>query len=493
MSESNCTGCHEYLELSRRQFLGAGGATLVALGAPAWLPRVALAQDDCSSRDIIVSIFLRGASDGMTLCVPHAEGAYYTSRPNIAIAPPDALADPNRATDLDGFFGLAPAMTPLMDAYNAGHLLFVHACGSTDPSRSHFDAQRFMEVGKPADPLLFTGWLGRHLLSSAPLNPAAILRAVGIGYGLQRTLSGSPLALPIPNLDSFGLSGDPLTSAARRAVITDCYELVADPVKAAALTTQSTIDLLNTIDFANYVPGGGAVYPTGSLGLSLKSTAALIRAEVGVEAIAIDVGGWDTHANQGVIAGTMATLMGSLSNALAAFHADMFSGNGVNVTVVVMSEFGRRLLENGALGCDHGHGNAMLVIGNHIAGGRVLANWPGLDPGDLFEGRDLQVTIDFRDILAEIVRHRLGNTDLATVFPGYTPTFRGVTQACKGNLNCDDVLDTADVDPFVSAVLDPAGYQTAFPTCDINRADMNSDGLIDGRDIEGFTNSILNP
>ncbi len=495
MATESCRGCREYQQLSRRQFLYATGGAAVAASVPAWLPRVTFAQDFCSNRDVIVSIFLRGAADGLTLCVPHGEDRYYAARPTLAIPRPDS-GDPNRATDLDGFFGLAPAMTPLLTAYGAGDLLLVHACGSTDSSRSHFDAQRFMEVGKPDDASLFTGWLGRHLASTPPSRPDAILRAVGIGYGLQRTLDSAPLALPIPDLDAFGLTGNAGTAAARRETIAQLYDLVGDPLRAAGATTLQTIDLLNTINFAGYVPEAGAVYPAGSFGTAMRSVAALIKADVGVEAVAIDLGGWDTHNNQGVTgAGAMATLMGQLSGALAAFHLDMFGGNAhKNVTVVCMSEFGRRLDENGSIGTDHGHGNAMLVLGNHIAGGRVLSQWPGLDAGELFEGRDLQVTTDFRDVLAEIVQKRLGNSELGYVFPDYSPTFRGVTEACgPGDTNCDGSVDNGDVDSFVLALTDRDAYQAANPTCNVNAADANGDGAVDNGDIDAFVDVLLNP
>ncbi len=487
-----CTGCEEYRELSRRQFLIAAGGTTAALAAPAWLPRIVLAESECSNRDVIISIFLRGASDGLTMCVPFGEAAYYTNRPTLAIPQPDS-GDPFAATDLDGFFGLPPAMTAVLPAYNNGDLLIVHACGSTDPSRSHFDAQRFMEDGKPGDNTIYTGWLGRHLATAPPINPNAQLRSIGIAYGLQRTLQGGPLSLPIPNLDTFGLTGSSSTVAARTDALGDMYALVADPLKAAAQTTQATIDLLNTIDFAGYVPAGGAVYPSGSFGTAIKSTAALIKADVGVEAVAIDVGGWDTHNNQGTKTGTMANLMTTLAAGLAAFHADMWAGNGRNVTVVVMSEFGRRLLENGSIGTDHGHGNAMLVLGNHIAGGRVLTQWPGLSPGQLYQNRDLEVTIDFRDVLAEIVRFRLANPNLANVFPDYTPTFRGVTVNCQpGDVVRDGLVDEADLTAFAACATRaavPYDPQNLPPGCTLTAdpsgklpVDFDADGDLDPND-----------
>lgn len=422
--------CPEYVQLSRRQFVGYAGGAVAAAAIPAWLPRVALAHDDCLGRDVIISIFLRGASDGLSMCVPFLESNYYASRPTLAVPPPDS-PDPNHAIDLDGQFGLPPALAPLLPAYQAGHLAIVHACGSKDPSRSHFDAQYFMEAGLPGQTSLFSGWLARHLQTTNPMVPGAPLRGVGIATALQRTLVDAPGTLPIPNLDTFGLTGSSSTTAKRMAALVDMYEQVEDPLKAAALTTQATVDLLNTINFSGYVPSGGAVYPNNSFGTALKSTAALIKAEVGVEAIAIDYGGWDTHSNQGVFAGAMYNLMDTLSKNLAAFHTDMFTAGKTNFTLVVMSEFGRRLSENGTIGTDHGHGNVMYVMGGQVKGGKVHTQWPTLEPGKLFEGKDLDVTIDFRDVLAEIVALRLQNqANLGFVFPSYTPAFPGIINPC---------------------------------------------------------------
>jgi uncharacterized protein (DUF1501 family) len=498
MSSCESHGCAEYMQLSRRQFLATSGGLAVAMGVPAWLPSVAYAEDDCTDRDVIVSIFLRGAADGMTLCVPHAEDVYYAARPTLAIPRPDASGT-FKAVDLDGFFGLPPQLAPLMPAYENGDLLLVHACGSMDSSRSHFDAQRYMEVGKPGDVTLFTGWLGRHLLTVPPLVANPVLRALGIGFGLQRSLQAGPQTIPVPKLSTYNLSGNPATQAARRAVIEAMHDLTTDPLRAAADTAQQTIDLLAQIDFNGYVPEGGAVYPTHGFAQSLKSTAALIKAELGVEAVAIDLGGWDSHTQQEVqIGGNLSNLMAVLGSALAAFHADLFSGPRRNVTVVVMSEFGRRLLENGSEGTDHGHGNVMFLMGPGIDGGRVLTQWPGLEAGQLFEGRDLAVTTDFRDVLAEIVQERLGNTNLAAVFPDYTPTFRGVTRSCEdggggslGDLNCDGALTVSDVVPFTTALTDPDRFDQESPLCSRDGADLNADGNVDGLDVEEFVRKVM--
>lgn len=427
MSNHDPHACTEYNRLSRRSFLqiGGGAALWGAVGAPAWLPRVVFADSHDSSRDIIISVFLRGGCDGLTMCVPFGEAAYYQKRPTLAVPPPDYKNEAGfGAVDLDGFFGLPPAMRALAPAYFAGHMAVVHATGSHDPSRSHFDAQRYMEIGKPGASNIFTGWLGRHLVSVTPATSNPVLRALGVGYSIPQTLQGGPLTTPVPNMASYGITGPSSTKASRLNVLQQMYAGVANPLKAAAQNTNSTISLLNAINFTGYQPGGGAVYPNSSFGLAMKYTAALIRAETGVEAVSVEKSGWDTHATQGPVTGAMANLMTDLAQTLAAFHADIVASSH-RVVVVIMSEFGRRVAENGSGGTDHGHGNVMFVMGQHIAGGQVLTQWPGLT--SLYQNLDLKVTIDFRDILAEIVQKRLNNNQLTQVFPDYTPTFRGIT------------------------------------------------------------------
>jgi len=423
------SGCSEYRRFSRRKFLGYSAATTAAALGPGWLPKIAFASSMSSTRDVIISIYLRGGCDGLTLCVPHGEANYYTSRPTLAVPRPDS-GQSNRATDLDGFFGLAPAFKPLHPAYVAGDLAFIHATGSDDPTRSHFDAMLFMESGKPQDITITSGWLGRHLATVPPSDIDAQLRAIAISYGLPRTVQGSPKSLPIPNLDDFGLYGDPNTKTKRESTFRDLYSRVTDPIKTNAINALNSITMLDAIDFKNYQAGGGAVYPTDEFGMAIKSTAALLRAQVGVEAVHIDVGGWDTHSTQGSNGGYLHQLMSSLALGLEAFHKDIIVSSGVNVTVVIVSEFGRNLPENSSKGTDHGHGNCMMVMGQAVNGGQVIRIWPGLNQENLYDGQDLKVTIDYRDILSEIVSKRLENgVNLDVVFPGYLPTFRNVVQA----------------------------------------------------------------
>jgi uncharacterized protein (DUF1501 family) len=404
--------------------MARGTATAVALSVPAWLPRVTYAQS-ASSSDVLISIFLRGGADGLSLVPPFGDPSYYTLRPTLAIPPPGSAANP--ALNLDGFFGLPPAMAALLPVYQGGQLLIVHASGSTDPSRSHFDAQFFMEIGKPGDLNVVTGWLGRHLASRPPAKVDAALRGIGFNYGLPQTLVGAPDTLPIPDPANFGLSGSSSTRTQRLTWLGNAYQVERDPLRTAALNTQRTITTLSALNINGYVPAGGAVYPGGSFGTALRSTAALIRADMGVEAVQIDLGGWDTHSQQGPINGGMAVNMQQFAQAIAAFYVDMVYANKINnVTLVATSEFGRVARENASQGTDHGHGNAMFVMGGQVRGGRVLTQWPGLADGQLYQNQDLQVTIDYRDILAETVLRRLGNTNLDLVFPGYTPVMRGV-------------------------------------------------------------------
>ncbi|MBX9928514.1 MAG: DUF1501 domain-containing protein [Gemmatimonadaceae bacterium] len=423
-------GCQEYNALSRRQFvMNTAGAAVLGTIAHAWLPRVVLAQT-ASPRDIIVHVFLRGGSDGLSMCVPWGDPNYYTARSTIAIPRPDATGT-LKATSLDGvLWGLPPSMLGLLPAYQANQLLIIQGAGLSYSSRSHFDAQRFIEVGKAADPSVSTGWLGRHLATVPPMNSAATLRALSISQGLPNLLEGAPKTLPIPDPANYVLGGSSATRAARQAWLATDYGLAEEPVRSAALDAGATLSLLQSLNISGYAPSNGAVYPNTNFGRGMRSTAALIKANVGVEAVQVDIGGWDTHQTQNPLTGTMATLMTEFANGIGAFWADVLQGNGnYNVTLVAMSEFGRNVRENGSQGTDHGRGSAMFVMGKQIAGGRVYTkNWQPLARENLQDGQDVRVTVDHRDVLAEIVRNRLNNPNLDLIFPAYTPTFQGVTR-----------------------------------------------------------------
>jgi uncharacterized protein (DUF1501 family) len=464
MSVRASEACPEYLRLSRRRFMLA---TTAVMAAPACFPRVALARDFSSTpQDVIVQVYLRGGVDGLSVVVPWNEASYAAARPVIKLTGPGtgatAVIDPlvgNTAASATApggqvVFGFHPAMAPLMTAYNDGKLAVVQATGLTNTNKSHFEAQRFMEAGKAQDSTLGTGWLARHLVTqTSPLDPAAKLRAVGVSAGLPLTLVGAEKAVPIPmmddstgnpltsmaNFDGYGLVGTSTSKTGRRTAIDAMHDVFGGELGVSANNTLATIQLLNDIGALNYTPTIGAGnnpvdYPTTAIGNALRSSAALINAQVGVEAIAIDHGGWDTHSGQGTAAGgvtdpasTMYKQIDQLASALSAFYADLIVGKGRRVIVVVLTEFGRRLGQNGTVGTDHGYGSCMFVLGNAVVGRRVITAWPGLAPTQPATGVDLAVTLDYRDILAEIVSTRLGNGgNLASIFPGYSPTMRGV-------------------------------------------------------------------
>ncbi|MES2179315.1 MAG: DUF1501 domain-containing protein [Gemmatimonadota bacterium] len=433
LHDEDC-GCPEYRELTRRQFVGAAGGTMGAMAAsyyPAWLPKVVLAETYAGARDVLLSVFMRGGADGLSLCVPFGDASYYTGRSTIAVPRPDAAG--NTATKgiaLDNFFAFPQAMSGLMTAYTAKDLLIVHATGQFNNSRSHFDAQRYMEVGKPLDPTLVTGWLGRHLASVPPLRSNAPLRALGLSNGLPKSLVGAPKTLPISNPANFALSGTAATAASRLAFLASDFATASEPVHSSALDATNTVALLQAVGIAAYKPANGAVYPTTNFGNALKSVAALIKADIGIEAAQVDIGGWDTHSAQDPLAGSMFRTMQDFSNSLAAFYLDCVTTATTNgVTAVAVSEFGRNAKENGSAGTDHGRGTVMFAMGKNIAGGRVMVNnWPGLAIQNLENGQDLKVTIDYRDILAEIVKNRLDNAALDVVFPGWNTTIRGATR-----------------------------------------------------------------
>jgi len=433
-SERDACACTEYNELtSRREFLGTttglSGAALYAWAYPEWLPKVSFADSFVANRDVIVSVFLRGGADGLSLCVPFGDPLYYTGRPTIAIPRPDS-SSANRGIALDGFFALPQGMRFLVPAYQAGDLLVVHGAGLTYNTRSHFDAQHYIEVGKANDSSVNTGWLGRHLATTSPLKNGATLRGVGISDGLVDTLKGGPQTLPMADPANYGIGGSGTTRDARTAFLQNDYQSTLEPARTAALDAINTINLLRSLNIGAYAPANGAVYPNTGFSRAFRSAAALIKADIGVEAVHLDIGGWDTHTDQNPLTGGMNNQMTQLAGAMGAFWQDCISsGLAQNVTVVVLSEFGRNVRENGSRGTDHGRGTALFTMGRGIRGGRVLtSNWRPLAQENLVDRQDLAVSIDYRDILAEIVQNRLGNSSLATVFPGYVPAFRGVTK-----------------------------------------------------------------
>jgi len=407
-------------EFSRRSVLGSSAT----LAAASLLSGQATASSRSSSlaKPVLVHVFLRGAMDGLTTVPPYGDANLYVRRPGLAIQPPGST---NGARDLDGFFGLAPAAAPLLTPYSDGHLAVVHACGSSDATRSHFEGYIRMEGGDGTlpDGVISTGWITRYLGATAA-QATSDLRAIGTGPFLPYTLRGAPGALPIPDLANFRFPGRPTTAVEREAAISDAYARRLPPVSTTAMDTIASFGM-GGIDFVAYTPENGAVYPAAGIGIQMRNTAALIKGAIGDEVITIDVEGWDLHAQQGPINGSMARLLTNLTKALEAFYLDML-GHLNDYVVVVVSEFGRHVKENSSDGSDHGHGNAMFLMGGGIAGGQVFADWPGLGVSDLDQG-DLAITIDYRDILGEVVKQRFGVTDPSTVFPSHAFTTYGVT------------------------------------------------------------------
>jgi uncharacterized protein (DUF1501 family) len=411
--------------MARRQILGMmGAASVFGLSKalfPAWMPRLAFRQSGAPG-DVLVVIFLRGGMDGLNAVVPYAEGAaYYDARPSIAIAEPSS--DPLSAIDLNGFFGLHPALRPLKEIYQAGNLAIVHACGSPDPTRSHFDAMEYMERGTPGSKITRNGWISRHLESAAWQNDSPF-RAVGIGTILPSSLEGSVSALALKSIADFHLGGREDQLEAMRQSLARLYTTESDQplgralLAAHAKETFAVMDLLSRLNVESYTPSGGAEYPESEFGEGLKQIAILIKAEIGLEVACLDLGGWDTHENQGGAEGEQASLLAELAAGLAAFYADL-GDHMANISVIAMSEFGRRVAQNASYGTDHGHGNAMFVLGGGVIGG-VYADWRGLKPEVLSDG-DLPITTDYRDVLASILTERVLNPSLDYIFPNHTP------------------------------------------------------------------------
>ncbi len=409
--------------LSRREMLHKSTAmatlTTAQVALPHWMPRLAFAPlYDAPRGDVLVTIFLRGGADALNMIVPHGDDAYYAARPRLAIPRPDTLSSDPKTTDLDGFFGLHPALASLAPIFNAGELVAVHATGSPHPTRSHFEAMDFMERGAPGNFDVATGWMGRHLATLNTGNNSPI-RAVGWGTAAQTALRGPVAPIALQSIADYHLGGRVDIAEHLLASLHNLYTLDGETLHTAATATQSALAVIASVDIANYVPQHGAVYPEIEFAFGLQQTAALIRADVGLEAAAIDLGGWDTHVNQGAVEGTQARLLSTLADGLAAFHADL--GPDLDgVTVVVMSEFGRRLAENGGSGTDHGHGGALLIMSGNLDRSPIVADWPGLQPEALDRG-DLAITIDYRDILSDLLQHRLNNPSIAEIFPDFTP------------------------------------------------------------------------
>jgi uncharacterized protein (DUF1501 family) len=402
--------------ISRRVFLKDGALAFVTLGfAPPFLTRTALAQGQASRGKKLIAVFQRGAVDGLSVVIPFAESAYYRARPSLAVGRPNT--GDNAAIDLDGFFGLNPRMQPLANLWNASQLAIVHACGSPNPTRSHFDAQDYMETATPGVKSTSDGWLNRYLQNRHD-ESATPFRAVSLANQMPRTLQGRSPALAISQIAQFGLRGGATTEVANLS-FEALYASAADRVlNGTAHDAFDAIKMLKATNPGQARPEHGAEYPASAFGQALRQIAQLIKADVGVEVAFAEAGGWDTHVNQGSTQGQLGARLDDFARSIAALVTDL--GDRMDdVVVLTMSEFGRAVAENGNRGTDHGHGNAMMIAGGDVRGGRVYGRWPGLSQEHRFDGRDLAVTTDFRDVFSEIVVRHLGLSDARPVFPGF--------------------------------------------------------------------------
>jgi uncharacterized protein (DUF1501 family) len=396
------------MTISRRYFVKSGGLALVGFSTvPSFLVRTALAQTNPrrgTDRPVIIAIFQRGAADGISMVVPFGDKHYAGLRPQIAIPEP-SRGSGEHTIDLDGFFGLHPSLDALKPIYDEGHLAIVHAVGSPDNTRSHFDAQDYMEAGAPGNKSISDGWLNRYL-QVKPLNDATPFRAVAINATLPRSLAGAASAVAMQRVSDFGIRGGRATPQVEE-LFADLYKDTFDAVKMLRASTSTP-----------YAPAAGVQYPSSPFGQALLQVAQLVKSDVGLEVAFTDVGGWDTHANQGASRGQLANRLKEFGDGLAALYRDL--GDRMrNIVIVTMTEFGRAIRQNGSGGTDHGHASCLFVAGGPVEGGKVYGRWPGLAPDQLYEGRDLALTTDFRTVFSDLLVNHMSARDISRVFPNF--------------------------------------------------------------------------
>lgn len=406
--------------MHRRYFLKSGAIALATMGlSPSFLRRLSFGMTlpRAAKGKVLVCIFQRGAADALNIVVPFGDGEYRRLRPDIGIPAPRSGAP--SALDLDGFFGLHPSLSPLKPLWDRGLLAPVHAVGSPSSTRSHFDAQDYMESGTPDVKSTTDGWLNRFLATSGTCEECKLspFRAVAMTPQTPRILEGRTQTVAMDSIDQFTVrvGGD---AAARLEALYRTGS--ADIVEGAGNEMFEAVRMLRAANPQQYRPENGATYPNSQLGQRLRQIAQLIKSDVGLEIAFADVGGWDTHVNQGGVQGQLANRLDDFASAIAAMTTDM-GDRMEDVVILTMSEFGRMARQNGNGGTDHGHAGAMFVIGGPVRGGKVYGRWPGLAPEQLYEGRDLALTTDFRDLFAEVATAHLGAARTDTLFPGHVP------------------------------------------------------------------------
>lgn len=419
------------MAVNRRAFLKSSGVALVSFAAaPSFLRRAVGQTTGAAGKDspIIIAIFQRGAADGISMVVPFGDRSYYSVRPQIAIPEPKSGTS-ETALDLDGFFALHPSLASFKPIYDEGHLAVVHAVGSPDNTRSHFDAQDYMESGTPGLKSTYDGWLNRYLRSRRAAN-ATPFRAVAFSPNMPRTLMGSAPAIAMTNIAEFGVrssSGGNQVAQGFEAL----YSASGDLLGGTGKETFEAVKMLKRANPLQYQPANNAIYPRSAFGRSLLQIAQLIKANIGLEVAFADVSGWDTHRNQGNARGQLANLLQDFGQGITALYRDM--GDRMrNIVILSMTEFGRTIRQNGSGGTDHGHSSCLFVAGGPVKGGKVYGKWPGLATEQLYEGRDLALTTDFRDVFAEVAAVHMGATNLNSIFPGFSSTpanFKGLIRS----------------------------------------------------------------
>ncbi len=423
-SESSC-GCPDHEAktggVSRRTFLGAAAAAgaLAGLSGPLMSSRLAFAATGAPyTGDVLVVLSMRGGFDGLSAIVPAGDPAYYAARPNIAVPAAALLAR-------DAMFGLHPALAPLLPYWLDGTFGAVHAVGQTDATRSHFSSLEEMERAAPGTSLR-TGWLDRTL---GVRGGGSTFQAAVVGNSMiSQSLIGPAREIALQDIDSFGLDGDPTVNARRARALQTAYAAAPARMAVPAATAVGALATTAAIKAGGDAPANGSVYPATPLAKALREVSRLIKAGVGLQVACVDYDDWDMHVGLGkpVAGGAMNDHLADFAGAMASFARDLGPAMS-SVTVVTLSEFGRRLAENGSGGTDHGHGNAVLLFGGGVVGGTVHGPWPGLAPADLDNG-DLSGMTDYRDVLGEILQKRCRIGSLSQVFPGFTPTPLGAVR-----------------------------------------------------------------
>ena len=409
--------------MQRRAFIKSGALALVTMGlSPSFLRRTAFGAQlmQAPKGKTLICLFQRGAADALNIVVPHGDKSYYGLRPSIAIPRPAGLArtvSRDAAIDLDGFFGLHPSLAPFKPLYDRGILAPVHAVGSPSTTRSHFDAQDYMETGTPDIKGTPDGWLNRYLAVQGTCDEckASPFRAVSLTQQTPRIMQGASEVVAMNSLNEFTVRA----SGSQAERLEALYRTgSADLIHGAGTEMFEAVKMLKAANPQKYAPRNGAEYPRSQFGQRLLQIAQLIKADVGLEIAFADVGGWDTHVNQGAATGQLAARLDDFATSIAALVTDL--GDRMDdVLILTMSEFGRMAKENGNRGTDHGHAGALFVIGGDVKGGKVHGKWPGLANEQLYEGRDLALTTDFRSVFSEVTARHLGATKLEGIFPGF--------------------------------------------------------------------------